>query len=82
MNKRKIIAGEIDRVKRKRMEVDTCIQSLNKDMNECLDKGEASHDMTMFLKANAFRKAISRKKAIISGLDEVIKKLEENLKKK
>ena len=45
------------------MEVDTCIQSLNKDMNECLDKGEASHDMTMFLKANAFRKAISRKKS-------------------
>ena len=82
MNKRKIIAGEIDRVKRKRMEVDTCIQSLNKDMNECLDKGEASHDMTMFLKANAFRKAISRKKAIINDLDEVIKKLEENLKKK
>ena len=82
MNKRKIIAGEIDRVKRKRMEVDTCIQSLNKDMNECLDKGEASHDMTMFLKANACRKAISRKKAIISDLDEVIKKLEENLKKK
>ena len=82
MNKRKIIAGEIDRVKRKRMEVDTCIQSLNKDMNECLDKGEASHDMTMFLKANAFRKAISRKKATISDLDEVIKKLEENLKKK
>ena len=73
MNKRKIIAGEIDRVKRKRMEVDTCIQSLNK---------EASHDMTMFLKANAFRKAISRKKATISDLDEVIKKLEENLKKK
>ena len=81
MNKRKIIAGEIDRVKRKRMEVDTCIQSLNKDMNECLDKGEASHDMTRFLNANAFRKDISRKKAIISDLDEVIKKLEENLKK-
>ena len=39
----------------------TCIQSLNKDMNKCLDKGEASHDMTMFLKANAFRKTISEK---------------------
>ena len=39
----------------------TCIQSLNKDMNNCLDKGEASHDMAMFLKANAFRKTISEK---------------------
>ena len=36
---------------------DICIQSLNKDMNECLDKGDASHDMAMFVKANAFRKA-------------------------
>lgn len=39
----------------------TCIQSLNKDMNKCLEKGEASHDMAMFLKANAFRKTISEK---------------------
>lgn len=52
-NKRKIIACEIDSVKRKRMEVDTCIRSLNKDMNNCLDEGEVSHDIAMFLKANA-----------------------------
>ena len=32
----------------KQMDVDTCVQSLNKDMKECLDKGEASHDMTLF----------------------------------
>ena len=61
-SKRKTIADEIGSVKRKRMEVDTCIQSLNKDMNECLDKGEASHDMAMFLKANAFGRAFRRKK--------------------
>jgi hypothetical protein len=81
-NKRKIIADEIDSVKRKRMEVDTCIQSLNKDMNECLDKGETSHDIAMFLKANAFRKAISEKKSTMVNLDEAIKNLEEDLKKK
>ena len=57
--KRKIIAVEIDGVKRKWMVVDTCSQSLNKDMNKYLDKGAASHDMAMFLKASAFRKAIS-----------------------
>lgn len=33
-NKRKIIADQIDSVKRKRMEVDTCIQSLNKNMKD------------------------------------------------
>ena len=64
------------------MEVDRCIQSLNKDMNEFLDKGETSHDMAMFLKANAFSKAISEKKATMGDLNEVIKKLEEDLKKK
>ena len=51
-------------------------------MNEFLDKGETSHDMAMFLKANAFRKAISEKKATMGDLNEVIKKLEEDLKKK
>ena len=45
------------------MEEDTCIQLLNKDMNECLDKGETSHGMDMFLKVNAFRKAISKRKS-------------------
>lgn len=33
-NKRKIIADQIDSVKREQMEVDTCIHSLNKDMND------------------------------------------------
>ena len=64
------------------MEVDTCIQSLNKDMNEYRDKGKASHDMAMFLKVNAFRKGILEKKAKMGDLDEAIKKLEEDLKKK
>ena len=63
-------------------ELDICIQSLNKDMSKCLDKGEASHVMAMFLKAIAFRKGILEKKAMMSNLDEAIKKLEEDLKKK
>ena len=79
---RNIIADEIDSMKHKQTEVDTCIQSLNKDMIECLDKGEASHDIAMFLKANAFRKAISEKKAMMGNLAEAIRKLEEDLKKK
>lgn len=33
-NKRKIIADQIDSVKCEQMEVDTCIHSLNKDMND------------------------------------------------
>ena len=81
-NNGKIIAYEFGSVKRKRMEIDTCIQSLNKDMNKCLEKGETNHDMAMFLKANAFRKAISEKKETMGNLDEAIKKLEEDLKKK
>ena len=81
-NNRKIIAEKIGRVKCKQMEVDICIQLLNKCMNECLDKGEASNDMAMFLKVNAFRKAISEKKGTMGKLDEAIKKLKEHLKKK
>ena len=81
-NERKKIADQTDSVKCRRMEVHTSIQSLTKDMNKCLDKGEASHDMAMFLKANVFKKAISEKKATVSSLDEAIKKLEEDLKAK
>ena len=51
-------------------------------MNACLDEGEINHDMAMFLKANAFRKAISEKKATIGDLDDAILKLEEDFKKK
>ena len=79
-NERKKIADQTDSVKCRRMEVYTSIQSLTKDMNKCLDKGEASHDMAMFLKANGFKKA--EKKATVSSLDEAIKKLEEDLKAK
>ena len=61
-NKRKII-DEIDKVKWKLMEVDICIQSLNRDMNESLGKCKASDDMAMFLKASAFGRAISEKKS-------------------
>ena len=81
-NKRKKIADQTDSVKRRRMEVDTSIQSLTKDMNKCLDKGQASHDMAMFLKANGFKKTVSEKKATVSNLDEAIKKLEEDYKTK
>ena len=51
-------------------------------MNECLDKSETSNDMALFVKANAFRKAISEKEVTIADLDEAIKKLEEDLKKR
>ena len=81
-NNRKIISDEIDSVKRKWMEVDTYIQLLNKDMKECLDKGEASHDVTIFLKANALRKAISEKKETMGDSDEAIQKLEDDHKEK
>ena len=81
-NKRKVITSEIDNVKRKRIEVDACIKSMTTDMNDCLDKGETNHDMAMLLKANAFRKSISEKKATMHDLDDAIKNLEEDLKKK
>lgn len=64
------------------MELDTCISSINKDMNECLDKGEASNDLALFLKTNPFRKSISEKKVTMGDLDEAIKKREANFKKK
>ena len=51
-------------------------------MNECLDKGEASNDLALFLKTNPFRKSISEKKVTMGDLDEAIRKREANFKKK
>jgi len=66
----------------KRVEVETCVQSLNNDMIACLDKGEANHDMTMYLKPSTFRKAIAEKKSDNECFRSRHKKLEEELKKK
>ena len=38
----------------------------------CLDMGEASHYIAMFLTASAFRKAILEKKVTMGDLDEAI----------
>ena len=81
-NKRKLITDEIENVKRKRMEVELCVKSLNKDINVCCDKGETNHDISMFLKANALRKAVTQKESTIADLDHAIQQLEEDLKKK
>jgi len=51
-------------------------------MIACLDKGEANHDMTMYLKPSTFRKAIAEKKSDNECFRSRHKKLEEELKKK
>ena len=54
--KRKLIKAEIADVKRHRVEVMSCITSLEQDVEKYCDEAEEKHVMSLFLKSNALRK--------------------------
>lgn len=80
--KRKLIEDEIVNIKRKKMNVELCVKSLNKDMNEYCDRAAKSQDLSLFLQVNDLRKAVVNKESTISSLENAIKKLEDELKMK
>ena len=78
--KRQMITEEVENVKRRRMEVQSCIAVLNKDIDACCPEGEEKHEISYFLKANALRKTIQEKEAIVKTLDDAISNLEKEKK--
>ena len=57
--KRQMITEAADIVQRRRMEFQSCITMLNKDIEEdCCKEGEEKHEILYFLKANRLRKQI------------------------
>ena len=68
---------EIADVKRGRVEIMSCITSLEQDVEKYCDEAEEKHDMSLFLKSNALRKTIKDKKQVVKDLDFSISKLEE-----
>ena len=76
-----MIQDGIEEVKRRKVEIEACVESLTKDVNTYYDRAENESDMSLLIKANAIRKSISSKQELIKNLDLAIKKLEEEEKK-
>ena len=76
--KRKLIKKEIADVKRRRVEVMSCITSLVQDVEKYCD--EAEEKRVFVSKSNALRKTIKDKKQVVKDLDFSISKLEEEAK--
>lgn len=53
--------------------------SLNKDIEKLCYKAEESNDMDFLVKANAFRRKVTEKKALIEQLDNAVSKLQQDL---
>ena len=62
-------------VKRKKLEIESCIESLTKDVDKYYDDAERENNMTLLVKANAIRKSITEKKELVNSLDAAIEKL-------
>ena len=63
--KRQMITEEVENVKRRRMEFQSGIAMLNKDIDACCQKGEEKHKSSYILKSNALRKTIQEKEGLI-----------------
>ena len=55
--KRKILQEEIANVERKKMELQSCIFSLEEHADKCYSEAEQQHEIASFLKANELQKA-------------------------
>ena len=62
------------------MEIEACVESLEKNINTYYDRTENGSDMSLLMKANAIRKSISSKQELIKILDLASKNLEEEKK--
>ena len=78
--KRQMITEEVENDKRRRMEVQSYIGMLNKDIDPCCQEGEEKHEISYFLKANALRKTIQDKEDIVKILDDAFSNLQKEEK--
>ena len=81
--KRKLKQEEILQVKRKKADIDKVVKTLGGDINKlCLEASTKNNFEEMKLcleKSNCFRETLKKKEVIGKELDEVVKKLEEEL---
>ena len=63
--KRQMVTEDVENVKRRRMEFQSCITMLNKDIEDCYEEGEEKHEILYFLKANWLRRIIQKKENLV-----------------
>ena len=78
--KRKMKMDEIAQVKEKKKAVESCIESLNIDIEKYSIAAEKESDLSLLTKANSFRVTVTSKKELLCILESAIIKLNEELK--
>ena len=66
--KRKAMEAEVASLKKRKLAVETDIQSLTKDADDLADKAEKQHKVTLITKSNAMRRAAKDKSAELAVL--------------
>ena len=75
--KRKLKMDEIANVKEKKNAVETCITTLEFDIEKYSIEAEEKGDLSLLTKANSFRATVKEKQALIANFDVALKNLEE-----
>ena len=78
--KRKMKKDEIAQVKEKKRAVESCIESLNKDIENYSIAAEKEADLSLLTKANSFRVTVRSKKETLATLESTLTKLNEELR--
>ena len=71
---------EIAQVKEKKRAVESCIESLNKDIENYSIAAEKEADLSLLTKANSFRVTVRSKKETLATLESTLTKLNEELR--
>ena len=80
--RRKLMDDGINDVKKKKFNLETCVEALKKNADKLSYEVERKIDLTLIIKANYFRKTTTKKVASTGVLDKAIVKLqkEKNMK--
>ena len=76
--KRNLISKEIEKVKRKKQELQSFIDGLEKKVEKYYDKAEKDHCIESMMKGNSFRNTLKEKKKLISDLALSLEELEKD----
>ena len=75
--KRKLIDDEINHMKKRKLDLETFVETLKKDADRLSFEAEKKNDSTLLITANSFRKTATEKTESVSVLDKAIMKLQE-----
>ena len=79
--KRKMIDEESVQIKHRKMDIVSCINILNKDIDKCCKDAAEKHEISLVLKSNDMRVAVKEKESLLEDLDSAIENLEKDKKK-